>query len=125
MLTIHQGRVYAMPINLGTINQFYNTDFTPTQARDFIVAEIRAANAGKPGNLEEKAISFIGKPLYEAFIKGYTSKQWGRPPGLLPADIITRLPVRITTIQIILMITGKACPKTVIGGFLKNCLSIR
>ena len=94
VLTVHKGQVYAMPINLSTINQFYGTTFTPAEAHSFILSEVQRDAVTYPTNLEEKAISLIGRPLYEAFIKGYTHKQWEHDPCDLPSDIITRLPVR-------------------------------
>ncbi|HEY7009785.1 MAG TPA: UDP-galactopyranose mutase, partial [Jatrophihabitantaceae bacterium] len=89
-------QVYSMPINLGTICQFFGRSFTPGEARQLV--ERQAAELGDrvPENLEEKAVSLIGRDLYEAFIKGYTAKQWQTDPKLLPAEIITRLPVRYT-----------------------------
>lgn len=89
----HQGEVYPMPINLGTINQFFHAAYTPDQAK----AEIskQAASAPKnPQNLAEQGISLIGKPLFDAFIKNYTAKQWQTPAEDLSPDIIKRLPVR-------------------------------
>ncbi|MBV8060181.1 MAG: UDP-galactopyranose mutase, partial [Alphaproteobacteria bacterium] len=94
--TRYKGRIYPMPINLGTICDFFGRAFTPDEARALIAeqsAEIKTVDAT---NLEEKAISLIGRPLYEAFIRGYTAKQWQTDPRALPADIITRLPVRFT-----------------------------
>jgi UDP-galactopyranose mutase len=78
------------------VSQFFGKYFTPDQARQLISeqsAEIETADAQ---NLEEKAISLIGRPLYEAFVKGYTAKQWQTDPKKLPAANITRLPVRYT-----------------------------
>ena len=98
VLTEYQGRVYAMPINLGTINSYYGLNLKPYEVEAFIRAEAGQAQGSSGGesaqNLEEKAISLVGRPLYEAFYKGYTWKQWNRDPKELPADIITRLPVR-------------------------------
>lgn len=94
VLTKHNGKTWQMPINLATFNDLYKKDLGPAEARRFLTAEIAACNINKPTNLEEKAISLIGRPLYEAFIQNYTTKQWGREPKELPADIITRLPVR-------------------------------
>jgi UDP-galactopyranose mutase len=94
VLTKYDEKVYQMPINLETINAFYGTNLKPPEAEDFIKSEIEKENIRNPKNLEEKAISLIGRPLYKAFIKGYTSKHWGTDPKNLPADIITRLPVR-------------------------------
>lgn len=95
VLTIHRGQVYAMPINLGTICALFGRQLTPPQARELIESEIREESIGAPGNLEEKALSLAGRSLYEAFIKGYTAKQWQTDPRLLPASIVTRLPVRL------------------------------
>ena len=94
VLSTYRGRVYQMPINLETINAFYGLNLTPREARELIAEERAKSGIDEPRNLEEKAISLIGRPLYEAFIKGYTSKQWRRDLRDLPADIITRLPVR-------------------------------
>jgi UDP-galactopyranose mutase len=94
VLTIHQGKVYPMPINLGTICAFFNRYLTPTQARELIQRQATEASCAAPDNLEEKAIALIGRPLYDAFIRGYTKKQWQTDPRQLPANIIKRLPVR-------------------------------
>ena len=94
VLALHRGRVFTMPINLMTICNFFDRAFTPDEARQFIAAQISASGIEFPSNLEEKAISLIGSQLYEAFIRGYTSKQWQTDPRELPSDIITRLPVR-------------------------------
>lgn len=87
------GRVCFMPINLKTLCDFFGRDISPSEAQ----ALLAAAAEGDPAtaqNLEEKAVSLIGRPLYEAFVEGYTRKQWNLPPSLLPASIINRLPVR-------------------------------
>ncbi len=94
VLARHKGKTYIMPINLSTINSFYNIDIKPTEAEKFLKNEITKENIKAPKNLEEKAISLIGRPLYETFIKGYTMKQWETDPKDLPASIISRLPVR-------------------------------
>lgn len=96
VFTNHQGRVYQMPINLGTLCEFYGRALSPDDARNLIRSEVEKAGIENPENLEDKAISLIGKPIYEAFIKGYTQKQWQTDPSQLPAEIITRLPVRYT-----------------------------
>jgi UDP-galactopyranose mutase len=94
--TVHRDKLYAMPINMLTITAFFGRAMSPNEARN-LVREQAAELAGRvPANLEEKAISLIGQPLYEAFIRGYTKKQWETDPTQLPADIITRLPVRYT-----------------------------
>jgi UDP-galactopyranose mutase len=96
VLSIYRDQIYAMPINLLTISQFFGKVMTPAAAMA-LIAEQRSEMAGRtPRNLEEKAISLIGRPLYEAFIRGYTMKQWQTDPRDLPESIITRLPVRHT-----------------------------
>jgi UDP-galactopyranose mutase len=94
VFTRHASRVYTMPINLMTINNFFGVDLTPSQARELVERQAAAEGISQPRNLEEKAISLIGRPLYEAFVQHYTAKQWEVDPTQLPADIITRLPVR-------------------------------
>ena len=94
VLTTAGGKVYSLPINLATINKFYNLNLTPDEAVEFLKSKISVIPA--PANLEEKATSLIGMELYEAFIKGYTIKQWNCDPRDLPAEVITRLPVRTT-----------------------------
>jgi UDP-galactopyranose mutase len=93
----HQGQLYQMPINLDTINQFFGAKFSSEEAKEFIQGQLSEDEATNASNLEERAIALIGKPLYEAFIKGYTEKQWQTDPKLLPADVINRLPMRFTT----------------------------
>lgn len=95
VLTNHKGKIYSMPINLMTINRFFGKNLTPAEAAEFIQAKIQAEKIPNPRNLEEKAISLIGRELYEAFIKEYTQKQWETPLTELPENIITRLPVRM------------------------------
>jgi UDP-galactopyranose mutase len=79
-----------------TINQFFEKNFTPEEAKDFIENQSNTADLGSADNLEDRAIALIGKPLYEAFIKNYTAKQWQTNPKKLSAEIINRLPVRFT-----------------------------
>ena len=88
------GRVYTMPIDLKTVNDFYGAQFSPDQARAFLAEEIRKEGIRQPRNLEEKAVSLVGRGLYERMIRDYTAKQWGRDPKELPESIINRLPVR-------------------------------
>jgi UDP-galactopyranose mutase len=96
VLTQHRGEVFSMPINLYTINQFYRKAMSPTEAQAFLEHEIRRDQIPSPRNFEEKAISLLGRPLYEAFIKGYSEKQWETDLKNLPTSIINRLPVRYT-----------------------------
>jgi len=92
----YAGQVYSLPMNLGLINQFFGKMHTPDEARTLIAEQASEIDTAEASNLEEKAISLVGRPLYEAFIKGYTAKQWQTDPTQLSADIITRLPVRYT-----------------------------
>ncbi len=94
--TVHKGQVFPMPINLGTICQFFGRVMSPDEARALVVEQAAEADTGEARNLEEKAISLIGRPIYEAFIRGYTAKQWQTDPKDLPAAVISRLPVRYT-----------------------------
>jgi UDP-galactopyranose mutase len=87
-------QVYSFPMNLGLINQFFGKSHTPDEARALIAKQSSEFETEAAQNLEEKAISLVGRPLYEAFIRGYTAKQWENDPKNLGANIITRLPVR-------------------------------
>jgi UDP-galactopyranose mutase len=89
-------QVYAFPMNLALINQFFGRSHTPDEARALIAEQASEFDTASAKNLEEKAISLIGRPLYEAFVKGYTAKQWQTDPTKLDPSIITRLPVRYT-----------------------------
>ena len=92
--TTHNGEVFPLPINLGTINQFFHAHYTPAEAKALIAEQAGELAGTDPANLNDKGISLIGRPLYEAFIKNYTAKQWQTDPSELPAGIIKRLPVR-------------------------------
>ena len=89
------GHVYSLPVNLHTINQFFDTTMSPTEAAAFI-AERGDASIETPVSFEDQALKFVGRDLYEAFFKGYTQKQWGVSPTELPASILARLPVRFS-----------------------------
>ncbi|MBB6507743.1 UDP-galactopyranose mutase [Rhizobium soli] len=91
--TTSGGRVFLLPINLHTINQFFGKTLRPDEAREFI-ASLADTTIGEPKTFEEQALKFVGRDLYEAFLKGYTVKQWGCEPSQLPASILKRLPVR-------------------------------
>jgi UDP-galactopyranose mutase len=90
---IANGRVFSLPINLLTINQFFGVTFSPAEAERFI-ASIGDKSINNPQSFEEQALRFLGRELYEAFFKGYTMKQWGVHPSNLPASILKRLPIR-------------------------------
>jgi len=87
------GKVYSLPVNLHTINQFFGRTMRPDEARAFI-EEQADTSIVEPQTFEEQALRFVGPDLYEAFFKGYTQKQWGCHPSELPASILKRLPVR-------------------------------
>lgn len=88
-----RGRVYSLPINLHTINQFFNCSKSPEEAKT-LLASLSDKSIHTPKNFEEQALHFIGVDLYKTFFKGYTKKQWGILPTELPASILKRLPVR-------------------------------
>jgi len=91
--TTSQSRVFTLPINLLTINQFFGKTFSPNEAKAFIESKADLS-IKEPQNFEEQALRLVGQELYEAFFKGYTEKQWGCHPTQLPASILKRLPVR-------------------------------
>ncbi|EOA8958031.1 UDP-galactopyranose mutase [Vibrio harveyi] len=94
-LAMHKGKLFNLPFNMNTFHQLWGVT-TPKQAKDTL-AKQRAEMEGKePKNLEEQAISLVGRDMYETLIKGYTEKQWGCCATELPAFIIKRLPVRFT-----------------------------
>jgi UDP-galactopyranose mutase len=94
--SIYQGKTYSLPINLATICQYFDRSLSPSEARALVAEQAGEIDTADAQNLEEKAISLIGRPLYEAFIRGYTKKQWQTEPTELPAAVIARLPVRYT-----------------------------
>jgi UDP-galactopyranose mutase len=87
------GRIYSMPINLLTINQFFGTNLNPTEAKALLDKK-RNRDIETPQNFEEQALSMVGDEIYRAFFRGYTCKQWGLDPTELPASILKRLPMR-------------------------------
>lgn len=91
----YKGRIYNLPFNMNTFNRMWGV-VTPDQAKAKIESQRMEAGITEPQNLEEQAISLVGKDIYEILIKGYTQKQWGRRCTELPASIIKRLPVRFT-----------------------------
>ncbi len=95
VFTIYNGQVYPMPINLAAISQFFGRYLTPGDARALIAEQAKEiADPKAATNHEEKGISLVGRPLYDAFFRGYTAKQWQTDPRELPASIVARLPVR-------------------------------
>jgi UDP-galactopyranose mutase len=96
VFSVYKGRVYPLPINLAKICEYFGTVMSPDEARALIAEQAAEVPPGTAANLEQKAISLVGRPLYEAFFRGYTFKQWQTDPADLPAEVITRLPVRYT-----------------------------
>ncbi|WIM67517.1 UDP-galactopyranose mutase [Corynebacterium breve] len=96
VFAMHDGNAYQFPMGLGLINQFFGKYYSPDEARKLIEEQREGMDPADAKNLEERGIALIGKPLYEAFVKHYTAKQWQTDPTELPASIISRLPVRYT-----------------------------
>jgi len=96
VFAMHDGKAYQFPMGLGLICEFFDKYYSPDEARALIKEQASEVNTEDATNLEEKAISLIGRPLYEAFVRDYTAKQWQTDPKELPASNITRLPVRYT-----------------------------
>ena len=89
----YKDELYNMPFNMNTFNKLWGV-VTPKEAQEKIEEEKKQANIKEPKNLEEQAISLVGRTIYEKLVKGYTEKQWGRKCTELPSFIIKRLPVR-------------------------------
>ena len=94
VLTTYDNKIYQMPINLSTINRFYDCNLKPCEVESFLSHEIGKENLSRIDSFEEKAISMVGRKLYEAFIEGYSQKQWRTSLKDLPASIINRIPLR-------------------------------
>lgn len=92
----YKGELYNLPFNMNTFTKLWSDVVTPEDARKKIEMQKQELNGKEPQNLEEQAISLVGRDIYEKLIKGYTEKQWGRDCTLLPPFIIKRLPVRFT-----------------------------
>ena len=94
VLTTYKNKVYQMPVNLETINSFYNVNLKPFELEQFLAQERAKEYYEAPKNFEEQTINQVGRPLYEALFKGYTLKQWGKEPVDIPASIAKRIPFR-------------------------------
>ena len=118
----YKGEIYSLPFNMYTFNKMWGT-ITPKEAAEKIEEQKREI-IGVPQNLEEQAISLVGRDIYEKLIKGYTEKQWGRDCRELPAFIIKRLPVRYTYDNNYFDAVFQGIPKggytKMIGNMLKN-----
>lgn len=91
----YKGEIYNLPFNMNTFNKMWGV-VTPEQAKEKIAEQIADLSIIDPANLEEQALSLVGRDVYEKLVKGYTEKQWGRACTDLPAFIIKRLPLRFT-----------------------------
>ena len=96
VFAMHDGSAYQFPMGLGLINQFFGRYYSPEEAKELIEEQREGLDPAAATNLEERGIALIGKPLYDAFVKHYTAKQWQTDPTDLPPEIISRLPVRYT-----------------------------
>ncbi|UIZ92034.1 UDP-galactopyranose mutase [Corynebacterium sp. CNCTC7651] len=96
VFAMHDGTAYQFPMGLGLINQFFGRYYSPEEAKALIEEQREGLDPAAATNLEERGIALIGKPLYDAFVKHYTAKQWQTDPTDLPPEIISRLPVRYT-----------------------------
>ncbi|WP_127781680.1 UDP-galactopyranose mutase [Rhodococcus sp. X156] len=96
VFTVFKDQAYSMPVNLATMCAYFGKYLTPDQARALVAEQAAEIDGKEAANFEEKAVSLVGRPLYEAFFRGYTAKQWQTDPTELPAEIISRLPVRYT-----------------------------
>lgn len=96
VFSVSKGQTYPLPINLGTMCQYFGRHLSPDEARALVQEHASEIDPADVGNLEDRAISLIGRPLYDAFVRGYTEKQWQTDPRKLSPEIINRLPVRYT-----------------------------
>lgn len=115
-------RVYSLPINLHTINQFFSKTLSPNDAQGFIESQADKS-IDEPKSFEEQALRFVGEPLYEAFFKYYTIKQWGTEPSNLPASILKRLPVRFNYDDNYFNHKYQGMPKNGYTGIVENILN--
>lgn len=90
----HNEQTFALPVNLHTINQFFNSAYTPDEARALVKEQAGEFDVETAKNFYEKGIALVGRPLFEAFFAHYTAKQWQTSPEKLSGDIVSRLPVR-------------------------------
>ena len=91
----YKDELYNLPFNMNTFSRMWGIT-TPAEAKDIIASQIKDLGISEPHNLEEQALSLVGRDVYEKLVKGYTEKQWGRDCKDLPAFIIKRLPLRFT-----------------------------
>ncbi len=122
-LANYKGKLYNLPFNMNTFYQLWGVK-SPEEAKQKIKEQTDILTFNKPSNLEEQALSLVGRDIYETFIKGYTEKQWGRKATQLPPFIIKRLPVRFTFDNNYFNDTYQGIPiggyNKLINGLLKN-----
>lgn len=94
-VAVYKDELYNLPFNMNTFSKLWNIR-TPREAKEKIAQQIAELSIKEPGNLEEQALSLVGRDVYEKLVKGYTEKQWGRECRELPAFLIRRLPLRFT-----------------------------
>ncbi|MGH4020866.1 MAG: UDP-galactopyranose mutase [Pseudonocardiaceae bacterium] len=115
VFTIYREQVYSMPINLHAISQFFGRYMTPDEARALIAEQAsEIADPKTAASHEEKGISLVGRPLYDAFFRGYTAKQWQTDPRELPGAVVARLPVRFDFVNRYFNDTYEGLP---VGGY--------
>nr|NQU91855.1 UDP-galactopyranose mutase [Bacteroidota bacterium] len=123
VLATWNGAVYQMPINLETINAFYKVNLRPYEVDAFLKKEVQKSDLPNVDSLENYSISKVGRPLYEAFIKGYTWKQWGISPQKIPATVVKRLPFRTNYNESYYESRWQGIPETGYGAIFKKMLS--
>src|SRR5882762_351997 len=122
VLSSYKNKIYQFPINLETINSFYNVNLRPYEVDDFM-SKIRDNSIKEPANFEEQAISLLGNELYEAFFKHYTLKQWQIDPRDLPASIFNRLPFRKNYVENYFFDQWQGIPEKGYTALFQNLLS--
>jgi UDP-galactopyranose mutase len=120
--TTVKGQVFSLPINLHTINQFFNKTLRPDEARDFI-AQQADQSIVEAASFEEQGLKFVGRELFQCFFEGYTNKQWGRSTKDLPASILKRLPVRFNFDDNYFFHKFQGMPKNGYTAIVKNILA--
>lgn len=123
VFSIARGKVYSLPFSLLTISQVFGSHFTPMEARRLIEREIELLGIDKKlsdRSLEDKALSSVGKTIYELLVKGYTTKQWSTDPANLPASVISRLPVRFNYNDEYFDDAFQGLPRMGYGDFISN-----
>lgn len=123
VFALHNDVAYQFPMGLGLICQFFGRYYSPEEAKKLIQEQTEGLDPHKARNLEERGIALIGRPLYEAFVKHYTAKQWQTDPTELPASIISRLPVRYTFDNGYFNDTHQGLPVDGYGAWLENMAS--